>query len=474
MVTLIKRNVSPTKKPHVAIVGGGISGLLAAKQFADKGYSVDLFEASNQRLGGKIETFELNNVPIDMGAEFIDSNSRLLPLARSLGLEPMECADKDRHIIQLSDGTLLSDREFLDTLQPIISTIKSDKETITQEPNSELARNIDAMSLTDYLHAINHSNLPSVWLDTLARIYSAEACRKPEQISAQQFLAESSSDLSPEIGSLLASDSAYRIPGGMEGLIVALKNSLESKGVTFHLGTKATRVEKQDGQFALTFDPAQSTRTFDKVVFALPTKALSRIDGLSEIGVPQDVLTTLAECQYTHGVKMSVMLRPNVRALPSNSRFKSGAGFEAWQVDDNVMTFLIGGKAPEELKGKALAMQVLETFAQAYGKHADDIFDTQSIALRGPDLERPCYASPAPGQTAALHDLSASVDALAEQNIGIIGTYIPSRSGGSIGFMDNALESAERIAGIMIEQRNAAVEDTMTQRYAARNTNRQR
>src|SRR5450830_605813 len=56
--------------PTVAVVGGGISGLICARRLSQKGIYVTLFEASPV-LGGEIRTATLAGHVVDMGAEAI-------------------------------------------------------------------------------------------------------------------------------------------------------------------------------------------------------------------------------------------------------------------------------------------------------------------------------------------------------------------------------------------------------------------
>uniref|UniRef100_A0A3Q4G0W1 Amine oxidase n=1 Tax=Neolamprologus brichardi TaxID=32507 RepID=A0A3Q4G0W1_NEOBR len=57
LLDIVKKGLPATKTPrHVAIVGGGIAGLTAAKFLEDAGHKVTIIEASN-RIGGRVETF---------------------------------------------------------------------------------------------------------------------------------------------------------------------------------------------------------------------------------------------------------------------------------------------------------------------------------------------------------------------------------------------------------------------------------
>ncbi|HET7406982.1 MAG TPA: protoporphyrinogen oxidase [Mycobacteriales bacterium] len=56
------------QRPHVAVVGGGIAGLAAARALVTSGARVTVLEGS-PRLGGKLHTSEVGGLPVDEGAE---------------------------------------------------------------------------------------------------------------------------------------------------------------------------------------------------------------------------------------------------------------------------------------------------------------------------------------------------------------------------------------------------------------------
>lgn len=55
-------------KSSVAVVGGGVTGLVAARRLARSGCAVTLYEASD-RLGGQVRTVGIAGHPVDVGAE---------------------------------------------------------------------------------------------------------------------------------------------------------------------------------------------------------------------------------------------------------------------------------------------------------------------------------------------------------------------------------------------------------------------
>ena len=72
---------------RVAVVGGGIAGLAAARELAVGGAEVVVYEAAD-RLGGKIETSEVGGRPVDAGADAFPARvPHALELCKSLGIE---------------------------------------------------------------------------------------------------------------------------------------------------------------------------------------------------------------------------------------------------------------------------------------------------------------------------------------------------------------------------------------------------
>lgn len=54
--------------PRVAVIGGGVTGLVAARHLALAGVDVAVFEATD-RWGGELRTIRVDGLPIDVGAE---------------------------------------------------------------------------------------------------------------------------------------------------------------------------------------------------------------------------------------------------------------------------------------------------------------------------------------------------------------------------------------------------------------------
>uniref|UniRef100_A0A1D1Z8Z1 Putative polyamine oxidase 4 n=1 Tax=Anthurium amnicola TaxID=1678845 RepID=A0A1D1Z8Z1_9ARAE len=75
--------------PSVIVIGGGISGIAAARALCNASFKVTLLESRN-RLGGRVHTDYSFGCPVDMGASWLHgvcNENSLAPLIRHLGLK---------------------------------------------------------------------------------------------------------------------------------------------------------------------------------------------------------------------------------------------------------------------------------------------------------------------------------------------------------------------------------------------------
>ena len=449
----------------LAIVGGGISGLSAAIAAIENGQDpsqIHIYEASG-RLGGKIQNAEINDKTVNAGAEFIDSNSRMLDLCNKLGVKLIRSEDQNALNFQGPDGRAIADKDFFEAYAPIEQRIFQDKQKIAAEPDGEVARQLNALSFEDYMRVLgasvqiqkersvfqvfkdwftgNKNRVAPDIIEAAIAAYSAEVGQPSRNISALQFVHEASSQ--PQ--EFLASDCAYRVEGGTEQIIHAAKAYLIAHGVkeeNFHLNAKLDSVAKTGNTFSLSFaDPQLGTIQTNKVVMALPSYALSKVQGLSSLGISERTQATLAQTQYTNNVKFMVSLKPGVQ-LP-NANFFSNDGFQSWRPESGVMTFLANAdKLGNRENSKELVMRCLEKYAEAHGVKAADIFDVSpgNLVFNNPG-KSPCYATPRVSQALALEGLRTDFSHLAS-GASVVGTFIPDKNG-SIGFMDCGVGSAQ-------------------------------
>ena len=92
---------------RVAVVGGGLAGLVAAHHLTVAGAKVTLFEAGSE-LGGQIRTRRESGFVVEDGAEgFVSADQAVPELCRALGLEDRLVGQLERRSLLLKDGQLV-------------------------------------------------------------------------------------------------------------------------------------------------------------------------------------------------------------------------------------------------------------------------------------------------------------------------------------------------------------------------------
>src|SRR5512133_367265 len=88
--------------PKVLIVGGGFSGIAAAKKLHESGISFQVLEA-RERLGGRVFTKTLSeDLYVDFGGQWIGpTQNRMYELCREYGVEYFETYNQGKNILDL-------------------------------------------------------------------------------------------------------------------------------------------------------------------------------------------------------------------------------------------------------------------------------------------------------------------------------------------------------------------------------------
>ncbi len=425
---------------QTVIVGGGITGLYAAYRAVEAGYTnIHVYEAA-EHLGGKIKTVKAGEQHFDMGPEFIDStHTRLLALCKALGVALEEAPDQRTDHFQDAQGK--RDSDFLKHYRPIAERILRDKEKLQRDPNGADAARFESISLADYVAALlKEPGMPknaNAVMAVILQAFSAEVGQDPKHITAAQFVAETiTSDTK-----FLASDCGYRVKGGMQTLVKALEEHLAKRGVTFHYRTHLSSVASDENGYRLTFgspDGAFSAHGV-RAILALPAYGLAKVEGLDTLGIQQSK-ERAASVQYARVIKFTARFKPGFSADPSNL---FGGGAQSFSPREGYRTFVVY-HADSAQKPRDIIHAHLTHFAKAYGKCAEEMFDTSlaSIQFENPG-KSPCYSTPSPETYSKNKVFFAELEPLASKGLAIIGSYMPYE--GSLGFMEGGLSAADRM-----------------------------
>lgn len=160
-LTLPLGSCSGSRKPAIAIIGGGISGLNAAYQLKKNGIDAIVYEASS-RTGGRVLTVPdgvIEGAHIDLGAEFVDSiHDDIISLSKELNVELLDMRlDKLVPKVYYFDGKLMLEKDIVEALQPFAERLMQDVNALPDElhyNNAEAFRAFDEQTVTSYLTGI--------------------------------------------------------------------------------------------------------------------------------------------------------------------------------------------------------------------------------------------------------------------------------------------------------------------------------
>lgn len=458
----------------MAFLGAGITSFNAALRAIENGAdprSITIYEASD-RTGGKIRTGHLaDGTHVNMGAEFVDSDhTRLITRANELGVKLVDSNNLDNETFQMPDGSTLSGEQFHAQFEPIAAKIRAHKAAVLAEPDGGLARQLDSMSMSDYINALREStpavanpslfaqiknfvtgskNLIDPAIATAAmQSFASEVGQPARNIDALSYLHEASS----EAGAFLDSDCAYRVDGGTENIIKAMEAKLTSMGVRIEKNARATHIGKDGDNKVISFADGRQVHA-EKMFIGLPAYALGKIEGLENIGITPEVKQAVGSAQYTNSLKFTVKLNPGAPTVKGN--FFANHGMQVWSAGEGQMTFLVNADKLDRLSTPQLVEACKQSYAKANGLSADALFASGpgNIVLNNPGQGNGCYASAKPGETRMLEHISESLDAAQAHGVAIAGTYLPLKSekGIGVGFMECGVVSGERAMDMLVE-----------------------
>lgn len=458
---------------QLTIAGGGITGLTAAYRAIQNGQDpsrIRVLEASG-RLGGKIQTgYFADGSFVNLGAEFIDSeHTQLLELCHALGVTLTPAGENDGlESYQTSAGGVLSGSAFHAAFAPLHAAILKDKAEILARPNGPLAQQINALSMEQYLERLRAEVPVQAAPSILTRIrrlfqhdvnrvsaetahmamqgFASETGRPAYEISALQFLHE----VSGEPDALLASDCGFRVAGGTEKIVEALTAKLKEAGVQFETNAALDRVARGQDGLQLTLRNGHTVQA-DRLVLALPAYALARVQGLDALGMPASLQQSVGATQYTHGLKLTVKLKPGIK--PQQGAFFAD-GYQVWSAKPDEVTFLVNFDAAKGITTTSRAVEyVMQNYAAARGLSAEQFYDKGpgKMLVSSPGAHA-CYASPAPGQAMGLEGLRSAFAPLEANGVGIAGSFLPLRTkeGVELGFMECGVDTAYQLIGRMV------------------------
>lgn len=212
----------------VLVVGGGIAGLIAARDLSREGVRVEVVEARDE-LGGRIATRRSPDwpLPVELGAEFVHGRPEpLLRVIDDLGLSLDRLADvHDRRV----GGRLVRQTDFWDRLGRILQR----RDPGRDYPAAELARSLEGDDA-----------------DLFRLIVEGFHAAPLEDVGVESLAGDASASGDPE------DEAQHRVRGGYGAVVEGLASELRGKDVRLSRGCPVRAIEWRKGVVAASVERA--------------------------------------------------------------------------------------------------------------------------------------------------------------------------------------------------------------------------
>jgi monoamine oxidase len=224
---------------NIIILGGGVSGLMSARELSNQGYAVTILEATD-RLGGRIHTIRnsLFTQPVEKGVEFIHGN---LPLTIGLLKESgIEYKPVRGNMIRIVDGDWKTQDDFTLGWDELIRKMNSVRQDMT----------------VDEFLKKNFGDEKYDALRTSVRSFAngfdlADTSRASVLALREEWMGEE--------------DEQYRIPGGFDQLINFLEKECLRAGVIIHTSAAVAEI-KWEKKYVKITTSSKETYSATKVI----------------------------------------------------------------------------------------------------------------------------------------------------------------------------------------------------------------
>jgi monoamine oxidase len=445
---------------RVAVVGAGIAGLVAAYRLGQRTTAETTIYEATTRVGGRIETGRglfAEGQYVERGAEFIDSShARLLALAAELGLA-IDDLDEVRPIARSDmfyvDGAQYSATEARADFEGARGALERDARL---SGSREDARALDDTSVQEWIRSRVPGGLDSKLgrlLDVACTVEFGAETSDQSALNVVSMLSSSAS--ADELRLFGSSDARYLVRGGADRIVAQLGRALRSR---IRLGHRLTALSTgASGALELTFAPgsARPRAAADQVVLALPFIVLREVD-LTGVVLSDKKRTAIAELGMATNAKLHLQFDTRYwEKLGSSGDTVSDRGYQCtWEATrsqpgtSGILVNYVGGAT-----GAGFAQEEPETLARRFLTQIEPVFPGLSRHWNG-KVDVACWSrSPYQRGSYAYYRVGqytrfAGVEGLPEGPVHFAGEHTSTQFQG---FMEGAVESAERAAGEVIE-----------------------
>jgi monoamine oxidase len=295
--------------PRVAIVGGGIAGLVCADRLQKQGILATIYEANPDRVGGRCHSNrDFAGHVGENGGEMIDNGGKvMLAYAQEFGLAVEDYNKEPGEEAYFWSGSRYTNADVVDQWRVAVTRAQNDLKTLSGAPS--------ALAHTAADVALDNVDLQT-WLDTrcgdlpllrsvLSAAYISEYGRDPSEQSCLNLLTFIHMDRRGSFYPYGCSDERYHIVGGNDQVPNLIRNRLQ--GPVVMGATLKSLMKNGAGEYELWFKESNTPAVADVVVLAIPFSVLRRVTLDPSLGLPAEKVRAINELGYGYNAKTELL-----------------------------------------------------------------------------------------------------------------------------------------------------------------------
>lgn len=270
---------------EIGIIGGGISGLTAAFLLKKRGFDVTLFDKS-ERVGGNIQTIEIEGFLIEYAANSLLKSPRLVDLIRELNLDAevlaADAKAKNRYVLQngklrplpmtiakMAFGDFFSTRAKLRLLkEPFIKSKSNETESVAAFFERRLGREIVEKAADPFISGIYAGDPEKLSIKAaFPRLFEMEKSHGNLLLGAFRSKTEKADKNFPR---------TFSFKNGVQTLTDRLRENL---GESVKTNTGILNIEKKsDGKWLVKTDSGEAVEAvFDCLIVSTPAESAAAL-----------------------------------------------------------------------------------------------------------------------------------------------------------------------------------------------------
>ncbi|MBP6838805.1 MAG: FAD-dependent oxidoreductase [Kofleriaceae bacterium] len=328
------------QQPVIAIVGGGMAGLLCAYRLKQAGLWATVYEASD-RVGGRMYSLRghfADGMVCELGGELIDTeHTHMHALAREFDLVLDDLAADTAGLAADTfhfGGRVLGATELATAMRPVAARMAAAVSAADGSPG-EFAR-LDALSIAAWLEREAQLAPDALIRRVIEVAYTAEFGAEVDQQSSLNLLTMIDYQQLEPLRMYGDSDERYHTHAGNDALVGALAERLTDRIALGHVLTALTPARAGHG-FQLGFEASGDDVAIpaDHVVLALPFTRLRQLD-LAALALPPRKQLAISELGY--GSNSKLMLQFAARPWRTTGRAAGNIFTDVGQLQSTIET----------------------------------------------------------------------------------------------------------------------------------------